>query len=60
MTAATVSALVKSSERKDASFEDLMSKDDVDSFRYHCYHNDRYRALIENLFPYYDSLGAFD
>lgn len=58
--AVTVAPLVKSSHRKDATFEDLLKDEGKDSFRFHCYNNDRYRKLMEHLLPYYDSLGIFD
>lgn len=60
LSAAAIAPLVKSSHRKDASFENLMNKDDKNSFRFHCYNNDRYRSLMEHLLPYYDSLGVMD
>lgn len=58
--AATVAPLVKADSRKDANFEDLMTYDHEDSFRHHCYNNSRYRAHMEQLLPFYDSLGILD
>lgn len=61
MGAVTVLPIVKSTSRSDATLDGLM-KDDTDdtSFRYDCYNNERFRAYMQHLLPYFDKLGLLD
>lgn len=60
MGAATVLAFVKTENRQDASFENIIKDDSKEGFRYHAYNNERYRLQMEFLLPYYDNLGILD
>jgi len=58
LSLATVTPLVRSEQRNDATFEDLM-KDDS-SFRHHCYTNDSFKEYIMQVMPQYDYMGVFN
>ncbi|KAF5307171.1 hypothetical protein FQR65_LT00687 [Abscondita terminalis] len=60
IAAVAILPLVKASSRDDASFDDFMASEGVDSFRHHAFNNERYRKHMEYLLPFLDNLGALD
>ncbi|XP_017777050.1 PREDICTED: uncharacterized protein LOC108563020 [Nicrophorus vespilloides] len=60
MASAVVTPLVKASQRKDATFDDLAHNEGPGSFREHCYTNETYKNVLKHTLPFYDSLGVLD
>ncbi|KAK4885538.1 hypothetical protein RN001_001809 [Aquatica leii] len=60
ITSVTILPLVKANSRTDSSFDDYLTNEDIDGFRYHAFNNERYRKHMEYLLPFFDRLGALD
>ncbi|KAF2900171.1 hypothetical protein ILUMI_06019 [Ignelater luminosus] len=56
----SVLPFVTASKRSDASIANLLNDESKEGFQYHAFNNERYRAYMEHLLPFYESLGVFD
>ncbi|KAK4885537.1 hypothetical protein RN001_001808 [Aquatica leii] len=54
----TVSPLVTSSRRTDASFDEFLNNDAKDGFRYDCFNNKRYKEKLVHLLNLYDNMDV--
>ncbi|KAK5640993.1 hypothetical protein RI129_009540 [Pyrocoelia pectoralis] len=50
----------KVTKTDNASAQSFINDDGVNSFRYHCFHNEEYIKEVMDYLPFYDKLGIFD